>query len=321
MNPNRICLALLVACLVLPEAQAADAPATQPNQLFVAVGYGGRRMSSHDGLHWENDVQWSDKAADDDNVLFNVAFGQGKFIAVGGAGVGHILMTRDGKEWRETQKQKGRVATVAFGNNRFVAGWNDQFLYSTDGEDWKQGTKLGIEGSVHFRKSAFGNGLFVAIGDWDPPGKKRISFRAATADGEKLTHVDGTVAAARGIAFGAGRFVVVGPEALRESSTDGKTWEHPVKELDSELDSIIFDGKLFIAAGGKYAYTSPDGIEWKKLDKPIPCSVLYGNDRFHLGGSWGGNVWMSENGSPWKKIGVPTGNAFEAIAVGTMEVK
>ena len=30
--------------------------------IFVAVGYGGRRMSSRDGLTWENDQRWSDLA-------------------------------------------------------------------------------------------------------------------------------------------------------------------------------------------------------------------------------------------------------------------
>ena len=50
----------------------------------LAVGYGGRRLSSRDGMTWENDQRWSDEARDDDNVLFNVAYGLGRFIAVGG---------------------------------------------------------------------------------------------------------------------------------------------------------------------------------------------------------------------------------------------
>src|SRR5689334_20324247 len=58
--------------------------------LWVAVGYGGRRLSSRDGQTWENDQRWSDEAKDDDHVLFNVAYGrasadtEGRFIAVGG---------------------------------------------------------------------------------------------------------------------------------------------------------------------------------------------------------------------------------------------
>ena len=90
--------------------------------LFVAVGYGGRRITSRDGAVWENDQRWSDEAKDNDEVLFNVAFGAGRFIAVGGgAQTVHILSTRDGREWKSLQDVKGRVATIAFGHGRFVA--------------------------------------------------------------------------------------------------------------------------------------------------------------------------------------------------------
>src|ERR1700678_4340614 len=80
----------------------AEPPSASERGLFVAVGYGGRRIASHDGIHWENDQRWSDVAADNDDVLFNVAFGFGRFIAVGGATrVGHLLSTRDGRDWIE----------------------------------------------------------------------------------------------------------------------------------------------------------------------------------------------------------------------------
>ncbi len=221
-----------------------------------------------------------------------------------------------GKTGANCRHKSLRVATIAFGNGRFVAGCGDKFLYSADGEEWQQGATLELKGSIHFRKSAFGNGQFVAIGDWDPPGQKRISFRAATPDGEKLGSVDGTVSPARAIAFGTGRFVVVGPGGLRESSTDGKLWEDPTTEEGADLSSVVFDGKQFLAAGGKYSYTSPDGITWKKLPKPIPCSLLYAGDGHYFGASWGGNLWTSSDGIDWKKLNVPAGNSFEAIGFG-----
>ncbi|RYD68883.1 MAG: hypothetical protein EOP84_29530, partial [Verrucomicrobiaceae bacterium] len=101
-------------------------------RLFVAVGYGGRRASSRDGRTWEHEQRWSDEAKDDDNVLFDIAYGLDRFIAVGGgAKIGHLLSTRDGKEWKELPKVKGRVATIAFGNGRFVAGHDAELLWST----------------------------------------------------------------------------------------------------------------------------------------------------------------------------------------------
>lgn len=328
LAPLRRTIAVLSVALLAFNSSAEPAPpapTTAPTKgLYVAVGYGGRRISSPDARTWENDTQWSDKAADNDDVLFNVAFGKGKFVAVGGgAKVGHILVTRDGKEWREMPQQKGRVATVAFGNDRFVAGHSNDFLFSDDGEAWKQGVKLDLKGSVHLRKSAFGavngDGVFVAIGDWDPPGQKRIWFRAATADGEKVTALDPGTHEGRAIAFGAGRFVVVGPDGLIESSPDGKAWERQKDEAKGEeLNTVAWSGDHFLAAGHAAAYTSPDGVHWKKEAKGIPCGILYAGNGTWIGGSWGGNLWRSADGLAWKKYNnVPQGNSFEAMAFGT----
>ena len=122
-------LRLAAACgaFLIAASAAAD------SGLFVAVGYGGRRITSHDGVTWENDQRWSDVAADDDNVLLNIAFGAGKFVAVGGgAKIGHILLTPDGREWRELPQLKGRVATIVFGNDRFIAAHDAELLHSRD---------------------------------------------------------------------------------------------------------------------------------------------------------------------------------------------
>ncbi len=34
--------------------------------IFVAAGYGGRRMSSRDGIHWENVQQWAEMGDGDE---------------------------------------------------------------------------------------------------------------------------------------------------------------------------------------------------------------------------------------------------------------
>src|SRR4051812_48288059 len=123
-------------------------PTTAPAKgLYVAVGYGGRRISCRDAATWENDAQWSDKAADNDDVLFNVAFGKGKFVAVGGgAKVGHILVTRDGKEWREMPQQKGRGGARALWHDRVVGGGKKHLPFPPDGGGREKGGEVGPEG-------------------------------------------------------------------------------------------------------------------------------------------------------------------------------
>lgn len=84
---------------ILPHAANAQtqpfSPKTAPSLtspgIFVAVGYGGRRKSSEDSVHWQHDTEWAADGGDDDNCLFSIVFAQGKFVAVGGgASKGHV---------------------------------------------------------------------------------------------------------------------------------------------------------------------------------------------------------------------------------------
>lgn len=288
--------------------------------LYVSVGYGGRRVSSQDGVTWENDTEFVENGGDDDYCLFGVAFGKGRFVAVGGATkIGHVLITRDGKKWRHGEEQKSRVATVAFGNDRFVAGMGRNFLYSDDGEKWAEGGKIDYDRGIYFRKSAFGNGVFVMGGDCDVgEGKPRRGWLASTADGEKTASFESGFPNIHGIAFGGGRFVAVGDDGFRASSEDGKKWEYQEHEPGEALWSVAWDGERFLAGGG-VLYTSTDGKTWRKEPRGSPCNILWAGKGLYIGASWGGNIWHSEDGLGWKKGMIPPGNAFEAVAYGVPE--
>ncbi len=311
--------AVVFTGLCLAEFQAAEPIAGR----FVAVGYGGRRMTSVDGEIWTGDQRWSDEAKDDDNVLFNVAFGLGRFIAVGGgAKIGHLLSTRDGEQWTELAQVKGRVATIAFGDGRFVAGHDSELLFSTDGETFQAGGKLAVKGSVHARRSAFGSGeggaRFVIIGDVDVHAeKRRVSWRAATEDGTRFTSEQIDTPPARDIAYGSGHFVVVGPDGLIESSHDGHTWERHATTPGEDFSRIVWTGERFLVSGGKKAWSSPDGLTWVALSERIPCSLAWAREGvLALGFSWGGNVHVSRDFTAWKMVAIPPGPSFESVAFG-----
>jgi hypothetical protein len=291
--------------------------------LFVAVGYGGRRVTSRDGVTWENDQRWSDETRDNDDVLFDVAFGAGRFIAVGGgATTGHILSTRDGREWRSVQDVKGRVATIAFGRGRFVAGHDAELMFSTDGEKFEAGPRLDWKGSVHARRSACGDTeagfRFVIIGDVDLwAEKKRVHWRGVTGDGTRWEHTALDTPAARDIAYGSGHFVVVGPNGLIESSHDGQTWERHDTEPGEDLSRIVWTGTRFLVSGGQAPWTSPDGLRWTKGARRIPCNVAWAREGFvGLGFSWGGNVHVSRDLIDWKKVTLSPGPSLNAVTFG-----
>ncbi len=304
--------------------------AEETDGLFVAVGYGGRRISSRDGAIWDNDQRWSDVVADDDNVLFNIAYGLGRFIAVGGgAKIGHIVTTRDGKEWTELPQVKGRVATIVFANSghagaaRFIAGHDSELLWSSDGEHFQQGQKLDFKGSVHARKSACGDTeagyMTVIIGDVDLwSEKRRVSWRAATADGETWVSQTLETLEVRGIAYGAGHFVVVGPKGLIEQSHDGQNWMRCEIGTDGDFQSVIWSGSTFIAKG-RETWTSPDGLAWTKEEKTLPCEPVFGREGLSgIGVSWGGNLFFSPDLRVWKKAAIPAGPSLNAAVWGPL---
>ncbi len=295
-----------------------------PPGLFVAVGYGGRRLSSHDGVLWENDQRWSDEAKDDDNVLFNLAFGLGRFVAVGGgAMVGHLLTTRDGKEWRELPRQKGRVATVAFGRERFVAGHDAELLWSTDGETFTAGEKLPVQGSVHARRSACGDTeagfRFVLIGDVDLAGEgRRVSWRGATGDGTRWEHHAVGSPPASDVAHGAGLFICVGPAGLIESSHDGQSWTRRESDAAEDFQRVVWTGSRFLAKG-KALWSSPDGVVWTREKSSPPCAPAWARDGIGaFGFAWGGHLFRAgPDLMEWKKVALPPGLSLEAVAWGT----
>jgi hypothetical protein len=299
--------------------------------LWVAVGYGGRRLSSSDGATWENDQRWSDESKDDDNVLFNVAYGRaanakaGRFIAVGGgAKIGHIVWTEDGKAWTELASHKGRVATIAFGRDRFVAAHDAELLYTLDGETFTAGEKLDWKGSVHARKSAFGDGeggaMFVIIGDVDLQGEpQRVGWRAATADGVTFAKAEHHTPEARDIAFGAGHFVVVGPAGMIESSHDGLNWTRREADPNEDFQDIAWTGKRFIVRG-KDTWISSDAVSWTRTSARLPASIAWANEvaeRMAVHGialNWGGTIYASGDLSEWRKLPVAPGPSLIAVA-------
>jgi hypothetical protein len=313
---RRLVLSFMLLCALPVSAEEARG-------LFVAVGYGGRRMSSQDGRAWENEVRWSDVAADDDNVLFNVAYGLGRFVAVGGGATkGRIVTTRDGKTWRELPVLRSRVATIVFARDRFIAARDGELLCSMDGEKFEAGEKLDWKGSIHARRAAWGDGeggsRCVIIGDVDLwESGQHVSWRASTSDGSRFTSRALDTPAVRDVAYGSGHWVVVGPDGLIESSHDGQVWRQRLSEPGEDFSRVVWTGTRFLVSGGKTLWASPDGVNWTKLPNAIPCSLAWAQEgMLAIGLLWGGNVFASANFVDWKKLPLPPGPSFEAVAFG-----
>lgn len=275
-----------------------------------------------DGIHWTLAAEWAEKGGDDSDNLMSVVFARGMFVAVGGGTPkrdksvgGHILVSRDGKVWKEVYTARFRVHPLLFGNGRFVAGGPSRnFLYSDDGETWKEGAKLTERRASHFRHGAFGNGVFVFVGN--AGGNSPTTWVAVTKDGETLDHIAIDLPVVRDLEFAAGRFVAVGADGLRMSSTDGVKWEHHARAEGVTLTSLVWTGKEFLASGGKSAYGSRDGITWSPWPRPIPCKVLCVEQGVFVGTSWPGQMWNSRDGLTWTKGKPMTPNGINKVVYG-----
>jgi hypothetical protein len=166
---------------------------TWGNGLFVAVGdAGGTILTSVDGM------KWTSRNSGTVASLRAVAYGSGRFVAVGDSGT--ILSSTDGTNWASASTLVTKTLWgVAYGNGRFVAvgaslsggvavilpdsgGWGEVDL----GRNWPQGI-------------AFGAGQFVAVG---------ASGIISSPDG--ASWIERLRQGGEAVAYGGGRFVVVG---------------------------------------------------------------------------------------------------------------
>ena len=302
---------LLFAFLGLVNLTAADT--------WVAVGYGGRRMISHDGKTWEISTEWAVNGGDDSNNLISAAYGHGKFVVVGGGGFsketqgGHILTSTDGKEWKEVHHEPFRVSPIVFNGQRFVAGGPERkLLWSDDGEKWETGAQIAADGfpgwAMWFRQGAYGNGTYVFMGEG---GAKKEFFWCITSTDGKTASFRRDLPQLRSLAFGAGLFVAVGNEIVL-TSTDGKEWTKQERPGE-KLDWILWTGREFLSGGGKTAILSKDGKNWiptafKPMGRP-----LWSDGTHFIGTSWPGKMSYSPDGLQWMKANDLTPDGINSV--------
>lgn len=266
---------------------------------FVAVGYGLRRLVSDDGIAWRNEQADPDVAHHQEKnfLLRGVASGKGMIVAVGGSRTSRILVSPDGKDWKDVSVEQNFLGDVAFGNDLFVAVGYQRAMTSKNGTEWASPVPLR---DASWRRIEFGNGRFVAVGR--PSSKDPESGCVTTStDGAKWTS---TIVAGKlspnDIAFGNGVFVIVGDGGLRETSKDGVKWENRATgEKDESLTSVAWTGKEFVAGGNRGSYTSPDGKTWTKAALRLPSRFAVGDGDGVFVGCSSGKMSYSKDGKTW----------------------
>ncbi len=263
---------------------------------FVAAGDEGTIVSSRDGRSWRLDTTAMPCA------LLGVARGAGRFIAVGGSG--QLLSSANGRSWKRVVPPTGQdLYSIAHGPAGFVAvGARGTVLQSTDGKRWiarrlparlnlhavawtGHGYVLGGDRGLLF-SSASGRRWraarfqhFHSIRDFATGDGTTVAVGAGTVARRSLTGTWKleTVGLGRfqtSVAFGRGRFVVVGHNGEALVSTDGaRTWAAATTGAAVNLDRVVYAQGRFIATGEGVALSSTDGLHWSTLRLPTVPSI------------------------------------------------
>lgn len=298
----------------------------QAADLWLAVGYGGRRMISTDGKTWEVTSEWAQPGGDDGNNLMSAVWAKNQFVVVGGGGggptgAGHILVSKDGRGWTETHKDKARINPIVFGGERFVVGTSSypsgKLMWSTDAVKWNEGAKITAKGYTHFRGGAHGNGVFVLTGNGG--GNGGTSWAIVTPDGEKITSERNDLPGQGRIIFGGGHFVMMAGNSnvglIR--SRDGIEWTPVELPGDGKVSWLVSTGTMLLAGNYKTAYASADAIQWQESPMTTKGTPLWSDGRRFISSSWPGKMSWSADGKKWEDANKLTDNGINRVVLGT----
>jgi hypothetical protein len=242
------------------------------------------------------------------SVLTAVAYGDGLFVAVGGAGA--VVISDNGVDWVPvTVPAKADLLSVTYGAGLFVCvGNGGMILSSSDGVIWTKGDPITTN---RLNAVAFGNESFVAVGE----GGVILSSTDAI---HWVSQNSGTNQGLFDVAYGNGVFTAVAPIVrLVLTSSNAVTWVATNTEV--RLGRLSFANGLFISSAGNGIYTSLDGATWvvrRPRNQPLADNspAAYGNGIFVLVEGSVPRTWISTNGEVWSE-GAAFG-AARALAFG-----
>lgn len=251
-----------------------------------------------------NGLQWTTIPSPATNLLFSVAFANGKFVAVGGDDTGGhekgiLFSSTDGVQWEEKPVNAPYLLTgIASGPDVAVAvGYRGSVLTSTDLDEWHlrstDVTKIGLR-DVIWAKSRF-----FAVGGFSDLQSRFHYVILDSPDGKHWNQVTrGDDAQLSSICEGNGLLVAVGTASQSDNgeviltSADGITWSRRDLDPNSNLSFVAFGNGRFVASGDARTLYSSNGTNWTaEANGPSYATYL---------GSVGGKFFASNrNGNPF----------------------
>jgi hypothetical protein len=309
-----------------PEPPNPDEPSEPKDEgvpMFVAVGWGGRRVMSCDlGRTWIADQQIAPEADDNWHRSYTpkgLTFGGGKFIFLTGWGTDSMAhVSTNGIDWTSQQLDTA-YGGIGYDQGRFVLVGNRHLSASEDGAaTWK--VLSDVPTPTADRETAAFDKVWAAGADGS------AAFRLAGSDkwvsmpnctGSRHTSIGIT----GGFAAGLGVLVSVGDQgntcAVDLASGAGRG----AGTIGTKISGrVAFLGNAFWLANGNAIYTSTNGVAWSQ--RALPQGVRFdlvarSNSGTYVGVSADGDrFYYSDDGENWKAGSGPSGNGLLRVVFG-----
>lgn len=322
---------------------------------FLAVGIGGRIVSSPDAVNWSLAATLPTAAAPT-TALRGIAHNGSLWVAVGDGGV--IFTSPDTVVWTpRTSPTTQTLLWATYANNQFLAcGNSGTLLVSPDGINWSLRPPLTPVVTQQLTSITGRLGAYVAVG--------QTGTILTSPDSVTWTRVTlpGVTQNFNNVALLTGQFIAVGDTGRIYSSADGIEWTNrTTATITNNLRSVTHNGSQFIITtdaerivvtadfatfisrnlsfnlntprwastsangltvavghGGEIA-TTPDGLAWTQRGGNGTMQQLSGvsflNNQWFAVGSNTG-IFTSSDAVTWTRLPIPAANSLNAIGYG-----
>lgn len=265
-------------------------------------------------------TNWTHAGSAGASYLHTVAYGKGKFVAVG------FIDTRpfysdDGITWNAGPIPPigyafgGDLQSITYGNGKFVI-----VAYDGQGAAYSEnGINFTYAGNIP--NLAFGNvyhqgGKFFAM----PPSVEYHDFMYCSDDAITWTYVTLPSSAQwHTIVYGKGRFMAFASSGVSAYSDDGITWNSMTLPFTVGQRLMKYGEGRFVAISSGYAYYSDDGITWNSNTFPLsggPIYLGYGEGKFLCAKYNTDQAVYSYDGITWNSTTLPIVSDWRSIAYG-----
>lgn len=219
------------------------------NNKFIAISQDGYVSISNDCTNWSEPVSIVDRENPSNGSLFSdwktIAYGNNKFVATNGWG--YVAVSTDGITWT-TYNSPSTLKCITFGNNMFLTIDERGYIYVSDnGINWRQYGRLNpVVQNQTWDYVAYGNGVFVAIGDGfvsvGTPSSNAITWSTPDEILPDYHRYWGP------IVYGLNRFIAIdGGGTYIATSTDGINWDSDtVSSRGGDLTGTFGNGAIIL---------------------------------------------------------------------------